>query len=96
MCVNDREYKREREREGEREREHGYGRETYPDFKAVLDFLFLLIRVVAIITHELRLQHVSSVPVQTEEGAVQLGAFIYVETYTFLWFKSLIHSCLTG
>lgn len=57
----------------DRERE---SREAYPDFKDALDFLFLLVRVVAIKAHELRLQHVSSAPVLTEEGAVQLGVFI--------------------
>lgn len=51
--------------------------ELYLDSDAVLDFFLLLMRVVAVGAHHLRLQHVAAVPVQAEEGAVQLSVFIW-------------------
>lgn len=50
------------------------------DHNFVFDFLLVLMRVVAIHTHELRLQHVARLSVQTEEGVVQLHVFIWVDT----------------
>lgn len=48
----------------------------YLDVQVILDALLLLLRVVVVVAHELRLQHVARASVQTEEGAVQLGVFI--------------------
>lgn len=48
----------------------------YLDVQVILDALLLLLRVVVVLAHELRLQHVARASVQTEEGAVQLGVFI--------------------
>lgn len=62
---------------------------TYPNHNVVLDLLLLLLRVIAIIAHELRLQHVTSKSIQTEEGAVQLGVFIWVDTYTIICISAL-------
>lgn len=50
--------------------------QTYPNFNIVLDNLLLLLRVIGVTAHELWLQHVACTPIQTEEGAVQLGVFI--------------------
>lgn len=48
----------------------------YLDVQVILDARLLLLRVVVVLAHELRLQHVARASVQTEEGAVQLGVFI--------------------
>lgn len=48
----------------------------YLDNQVILDALLFLLRVVVVLAHELRLQHVTRASVQTEEGAVQLGVFI--------------------
>lgn len=59
------------------------------DHNFVFDFLLVLMRVVAIHTHELRLQHVARLSVQTEEGVVQLHVFIWVDTR--IWITSQCH-----
>lgn len=50
---------------------------TYPNHNVVLDLLPLLLGLVAVVAHELRLQHVTRASVLTEEGAVQLSVFIW-------------------
>lgn len=42
----------------------------------ILDTLLFLLRVVVVLAHELRLQHITCASIQTEEGAVQLGVFV--------------------
>lgn len=56
--------------------------QTYPNFNIVLDNLLLLLRVIGVTAHELWLQNVACTPIQTEEGAVQLGVFIWKDMYT--------------
>lgn len=48
----------------------------YLDIYVILDYLLFLMRVIVVLAHELWLQHVACVSIQTEEGAVQLGIFI--------------------
>lgn len=52
---------------------------AYPDVNDVLEFVLLLQWVEAVRAHDLWLQHITCAPIQTEEGAVQLGVFIWEE-----------------
>lgn len=53
------------------------GSVPYLDVQVIPNALLFLLRVVVVLAHELRLQHVARASVQTEEGAVQLGVFIW-------------------
>lgn len=57
----------------------GACRYAYPDMNDVLDFVLLLQRLKAVRAHDFWLQHITRASVQTEEGAVQLGVFIWEE-----------------
>lgn len=52
---------------------------TYSNQNVVFNLL-LLLRIVAIRAHELGLQHITCTSIQTEEGTVQLGVFIWADT----------------
>lgn len=53
---------------------------TYSDRNDALDLLPLVVGVVAVAAHVLRLQNISCLSIQTEEGAVQLGVFVWERT----------------
>lgn len=53
--------------------------QTYPNINNVLDSVLLLQWVKDVRAHDLWLQHITCSAIQAEEGAIQLGVFIWEE-----------------